>query len=155
MPGPHDYVLEIVRLLDAPREKVFRCWAEAELLKQWFAPSPWTTSVLAWDFRPGGGSNVVMQSPEGEEFPNPGLFLAIEPNRRIVFTDAFAPGWKPAGQPFFVGEVTFEDAPGGKTKYRARAQHWTEAAMQQHEKMGFKDGWSVCAGQLEQLAKSL
>ena len=36
-----DLVLSMV--LDAPRASVYRCWTEAELLKQWFAPKPWST----------------------------------------------------------------------------------------------------------------
>ncbi len=48
----HELVIELI--LDAPREKVYRCWSEAELLKQWFAPKPWTTPSVVTDLRPGG-----------------------------------------------------------------------------------------------------
>ena len=37
-PDTHELVLE--RVLDAPREKVWRCWSEPDLLKRWFAPRP-------------------------------------------------------------------------------------------------------------------
>ena len=50
-----------------------------------------------------------MRSPEGEDFPNRGVYLAVEPGRRLVFTDAFTEAWLPSEQPFFVAEVTFED----------------------------------------------
>jgi uncharacterized protein YndB with AHSA1/START domain len=40
-PG-HELVL--TRLIDAPREKLFRCWTEPALMKTWFAPLPWTVS---------------------------------------------------------------------------------------------------------------
>src|SRR5215510_6278882 len=40
-----DRELVLTRIIDAPREKVFRAWTEPELLKQWFAPLPWTTPV--------------------------------------------------------------------------------------------------------------
>ena len=40
----HDRELVLCRIIDAPREKVYRCWTEPELLKQWFAPKPWITS---------------------------------------------------------------------------------------------------------------
>jgi len=149
----HDLVLELT--LDAPREKLYRCWTEPELMKQWFAPKPWTTPIVEVDVRPGGASNIVMRSPEGQDFPNPGVFLDVVPNQRIIFTDAFSAGWKPAGKPFFVGEVTFTDLGNGKTKYRAVARHWTDEAKQQHEAMGFHEGWKICALQLEQLAKTL
>jgi hypothetical protein len=37
--------LILTRIINAPREKVFEAWTNPELLKQWFAPSPWTTPV--------------------------------------------------------------------------------------------------------------
>jgi uncharacterized protein YndB with AHSA1/START domain len=40
-----DRELVLTRIIDAPCEKVFRAWTEPELLKQWFAPLPWTTPV--------------------------------------------------------------------------------------------------------------
>ncbi len=38
MNAVHELVL--TRLIDAPPEKLYRCWTEADLLKQWFAPLP-------------------------------------------------------------------------------------------------------------------
>lgn len=149
----NDLVLELT--LDAPREKLYRCWTEPQLLQQWFAPKPWTIAKVDHDLRPGGRANIVMRSPEGQEFPNAGVFLEIVPNEKIVTTDAFTEGWRPAGKPFMAAEVTFEDAGAGKTKYRAVARHWTEEAKQEHEKMGFHEGWKICALQLEALAKTL
>ena len=56
--------LVLTRLIDAPREKLFRAWTEPELLKQWFVPKPWTISVAEVDVRPGGASLIVMRDPE-------------------------------------------------------------------------------------------
>lgn len=148
----YDLVLELV--LDAPAEKLYRGWTEPELMKQWFAPKPWTTPKVDNDQRVGGRANVTMANPEGQEFPNNGVYLELIPNQKIVFTDAFTEGWKPAGRPFFVGELTFTDLGNGKTKYRAVARHWTEEAKNEHEKMGFHGGWEMCARQLEALTKT-
>src|SRR4051812_23113270 len=59
--------LVLDRLLDAPRDKVFRCWTDPELMKQWFAPKPYTVPAAKVDLRVGGASMVVMKSPEGQE----------------------------------------------------------------------------------------
>ncbi len=147
--------LKIDLILDAPREKLFRCWTDAQLIKQWFAPKPWTISHAEMDVRPGGASLVVMRSPEGQEFPNPGLFLEIVPNEKIVMTDALSAAYRPAGKPFMVAEVLFEDAGGGKTRYIARAMHWNDETLQEHKQMGFHEGWTAVARQLEELAKTL
>lgn len=64
--------LVLTRLIDAPREKLFRAWTEPELLKQWFTPAPYTTPVAELDVRPGGANLVVMRGPDGYEFPNRG-----------------------------------------------------------------------------------
>ena len=104
--------------------------------------------------RAGGRSNFVMASPEGQEFPNSGIFLAVEPNKRLVTTDAANQDYKPQG-PFMIAEVTFEDAGNGKTKYRATARHWTAEAKEQHAQMGFVEGWTQTARQLEALAQTI
>jgi uncharacterized protein YndB with AHSA1/START domain len=150
-----ELVLSVV--LDAPRAALFRCWTEPKLAKQWFAPKPWRVVAVDLDPRPGGKFHLVMRGPDGEgseESPVPGVFLDVVKNERVVFTDAFTPGWVPAGRPFMVAEVTFKDE-GGKTRYIARARHWNAEARAEHETMGFHEGWGQCARQLEALAKTL
>jgi uncharacterized protein YndB with AHSA1/START domain len=145
---PHDLVL--TRLIDAPREKLFRAWTEPKLVMQWFAPRPWTTVRAEMDVRPGGSSLVVMRSPEGAEFPNPGIFLEVVKNEKLVFTDAYTSAWVPSPKPFMTAILTFENE-GGKTRYTARARHWNAEDKATHEKMGFHEGWGQCANQLAEL----
>lgn len=149
----NDLVLE--RVLDAPRNRLWRCWTEPELLKRWFCPEPWYVSEARLEVRPGGECFTVMNGPNGERADNPGVFLDIVEGERLVLTDAFRPGWRPSGRPFMVADVRFEDAGGGKTRYTARAMHWTEEAKKEHEAMGFHEGWGKAADQLEALAKTL
>ncbi|HEV7690662.1 MAG TPA: SRPBCC family protein [Hyphomonadaceae bacterium] len=150
----HEISFELI--LNAPKEKLYRGWTEPELMKQWFAPKPWTTVKVETDVRPGGATSITMRSPEGQDFPNPGQWVEIIPNRKISFTDAFTGDWVPKdGAPFFVAIVEFEDAGPGKTKYTARARHWTAEAKAQHEQMGFVPGWTICAKQLEEVAQKI
>ena len=135
-----DRELMLTRLIDAPREKLYRAWTDATLLKQWFAPLPWTTSHVELDVRPGGASTVVMRSPEGNDMPCPGVYLEVVPNQRLVFTDAYISAWQPSEKPFMTVILTFEDE-GGMTSYTARVRHWTVADREAHEKMGFHQGW--------------
>lgn len=146
--------LVITRLIEAPREKVYRCWTEPELMKQWFAPRPWTTPEVEVDLRTGGANRIVMRSPEGQDFPNLGIYLEVVPNEKLVFTDAFTEAWVPSQKPFFTGVLTFEDE-GGRTRYTARARHWTPEDKDTHEKMGFHEGWGICADQLAEVAAKL
>jgi uncharacterized protein YndB with AHSA1/START domain len=151
-PG-HELVL--TRIIDAPREKLYRCWTDPALLKQWFVPRPWTIAKAEVDVRPGGSSLIVMRSPEGQEMPNPGVFLEVIPNERLVLTDAYTSAWVPSAKPFMTAIVTFEDLGGGRTRYTARARHWTAEDRATHEKMGFHEGWGICADQLAALAKTI
>ena len=155
MTAKPEFELVLDLILDAPREKLFRCYSDPNLLKQWFAPKPWTITKVDNDFRAGGRSSFTMASPDGQEFPNAGVYLEIVPNEKIVTTDAFTEGFIPSGKPFMVAQVTFEDAPGGKTRYVARAMHWNEETKQEHEQMGFHEGWGQTAKQLEALARSI
>ena len=149
-----DRELVLSRLIDAPREKLYRAWTEPALLKQWFAPLPYTTPVVELDMRPGGASFVVMRAPDGTDLPNHGVYLEIVRNERIVFTDAYVKAWEPSAKPFMTVILTFEDE-GGKTRYTARVRHWTVADRVTHEKMGFHQGWGQCADQLAALVATL
>ena len=149
-----DRELVISRIIDAPRKKLFRAWTDPELMTQWFAPLPWTTPVAETDVRRGGSSMVVMRDPEGNDFPSRGVYLEVVENERLVFTDAYTSAWEPAEKPFMTVVLTFEDH-GGKTKYTARALHWTLEDTERHRQMGFHEGWAICADQLEALVAKL
>jgi uncharacterized protein YndB with AHSA1/START domain len=145
--------LRLTRLIDAPREAVWEAWTDPELLKRWFAPLPYTTPEAAFDLRPGGASNIVMQAPDGTRMPNRGQFLEITPHEGLVFTDAYTGDWTPReGAPFMTVVLTFEDE-GGKTRYTARVLHWTREDREKHATMGFHQGWAICAEQLAALVE--
>ncbi len=148
----HELVL--TRLIDAPGEKLFRAWTDPDLLKQWFAPKPYTTPVAELDVRPGGANYIVMRSPEGQDLPNRGVYLEVVENEKLVFTDAFTSAWVPSEKPFMTVTLTFEDE-GGQTRYTARVLHWTEEDRKAHEEMGFHQGWGQCADQLADLVKTI
>lgn len=150
-----DRELVLTRVIDAPREKLFRAWTEPELLKRWFAPLPYTTPTAELDVRPGGANLIVMRDPQGNDLPNRGVYLEVVPNERLVFTDAYTSAWEPSPKPFMTVILTFEDVGGGKTRYTARARHWTAADREAHEKMGFHQGWGICADQLAALVKTI
>lgn len=147
----NDRELVLTRLIDAPRDKLFRCWTEPELLEQWFVPAPWTIARAEVDVRPGGSSLIVMRDPDGNEYPNPGIYLEVVKGEKLVTTDAYVSAWQPSEKPFMTAIVTFEDE-DGKTRYTARAVHWSAEDRKAHEEMGFHEGWGKCADQLAELA---
>jgi uncharacterized protein YndB with AHSA1/START domain len=151
---PADRDLTLTRLIDAPREKLYRAWTDPTLLKQWFAPLPYTTPVAELDVRPGGSAFIVMRGPDGKDLPNHGVYLEVVPNQRLVSTDAYTKAWEPSEKPFMTLILTFEDE-GGKTRYTARVRHWTVADCEAHEKMGFHQGWGICADQLTALVTKI
>lgn len=140
--------LVLVRETHVPREKLFAGWTNAELYNQWFCPKPWYVSDVKIDFRAGGSSEMVMNGPNGEKFPNKGVYLEIIPNEKLVFTDAFVGDWEPNPNFMFVGIITFEALPNGGTRYTARVRHWTKEACEKHAAMGFEQGWGIAFDQL-------
>jgi uncharacterized protein YndB with AHSA1/START domain len=64
-----DRELVLTRIIDAPREKLFRAWTDPDLLKQWFAPLPYTTPVAELDVRPGGANLVACATRRATNFP--------------------------------------------------------------------------------------
>jgi uncharacterized protein YndB with AHSA1/START domain len=141
----HTLVLE--RYVDVPPEKVYEAWTTPETMTKWFTPDPWKTVSVEMDLIPGGKFNSVMESPEGQQFPNSGCILEVVPGRKLVWTDALLPGYRPSANPFMTAIV--EIIPEGTgTRYRATAIHKDEETMKKHEEMGFHEGWGKALDQL-------
>lgn len=151
----NDRTLVISRIIDVPCEKLYLAWTTPELLMQWFTPHPWQTVAAELDVRAGGSSHIVMRSPDGEEFPNPGVYLEVVPNERLVFTDAYTKAWEPSEKPFMTGTITFEDLGDGKTHYTATVKHWSFEDCEKHIAMGFHEGWGLATDQLVEVASKI
>lgn len=145
--------LVLTRIVDVPRELIWKAWTTPEYMKEWFVPKPWTTKEVEIDLRPGGIFRTVMSSPEGEEFPNTGCFLEVVENEKLVWTDALLPNYRPSAEPFFTAHLHFEDYEGG-TRYTAIAMHGNEENRQKHADMGFHDGWGTVLTQLVDYIKA-
>ena len=146
--------LAIERVIDVPRELVWKAWTMPEHLRQWFTPKPWTVAECEVDLRPGGTFRTLMRSPEGEESLINGCYLEIVPNERLVWTDALLPGYRPSTNPWLTGALILE--PHGKgTRYTAMAIHRDQETRDSHEKMGFYDGWGTVTDQMVELVKRM
>ena len=151
--------LSFERFVDLPPETLWAAWTQPELLMPWFCLRPWATIACEIDLRPGGIFSTVMRSPEGQEFPGIGCYLEVLPNRRLAWTNALAPAFRPvpasevAGFFFFTGIVTFTPQ-GSGTLYGARVVHGTPEDCQKHAAMGFEQGWGKALDQLVEFMKS-
>ena len=148
-----DLVLE--RVVDVRPELVWRAWTEPEHLKRWFTPAPWTTVDCRIDLRPGGIFSTTMRSPDGKVMPpHAGCYLEVVKERRLVWTDALGPGYRPSAAPFMTAMILLEPD-GAGTRYTAIAMHADPAARQRHEEMGFHKGWSTALDQLVAVAREM
>jgi len=151
-----DLILE--RMVDVPPELVWAAWTKPEHITKWFTPAPWTTIDCEIDLRPGGIFRTVMRSPEGQEFPNVGCYLEIIDNRKLVWTGALEPGYRPrdtSAFPFVFTAIIKLEPHGSGTKYVARVLHSDAVGRKKHEDMGFHTGWGRALDQLVALAKTM
>src|SRR4029453_502045 len=157
-----DLVLE--RTIDAPIDLVWKASTDPAHLKQWFAPRPYEISECELDLRPGGIFRIRMVGPDGFDtgHGNAGCVLEVVDGKKLAWTSALGPGYRPAGRGSrgcesfpMTAVVPFADAGGGKTIYKAVALHKDAADREKHEQMGFNEGWGTVAGQLEEFAKAL
>lgn len=152
---PIDPELDLIltREVDVPPGLVWRAWTEPDLLMQWFTPAPWKTVACEIDLRPGGVFSTTMCSPEGEQMPkNDGCFLEVIPDQRLSWTDALLPDYRPSGGGFMTATILLEETATG-TRYTAIARHARPEQRQQHEEMGFLQGWGTALEQLVALVK--
>jgi uncharacterized protein YndB with AHSA1/START domain len=97
----------ITRILNAPRELVFKVWTEAEHIKHWWGPNGFTNTISKMEFRPGGMWEFVMHGPDGTDYPNVNEFVEIVRPEKIVL--------KHGHEPVFTMTITFEEV-GNQTR---------------------------------------
>ena len=161
MSSENDLVLE--RTLDAPIDLVWLAYTDPEHLKQWFAPKPYEITECELDLRPGGVFRIRMVGPDGFDTGHgtPGCVLEVVEGKKLTWTSALGPDYRPnemgEGCESFpmTAVVTLADAGNGKTAYKAVALHKDAKDRDQHEQLGFQDGWGTTARQLEEHAKTL
>lgn len=146
--------LTFTRQLPVPPSVVWECWTTPKHIMNFFVPKPHSVTECEIDLRVGGKFNTTFDV-EGHEMKNNGVFLEVVDGKKLVFTDAYSEGWKPAADPFMTAIIEIEDDGNGGTKYTATARHRSNESRQQHEEMGFFDGWGTVVDQLVEYAKTL
>ena len=146
--------LTVSRIIKAPRSVVWNAWTDPESFEQWWVPAPEVCRVREMDLRPGGSFRTEISQDAREFAPHiTGCFLVVDELERLVFTDALVAGWRPSEASFVTSIITMNDHPQG-TEYTATAMHRNIADRDQHEKLGFHDGWGTVIRQLAELTES-
>lgn len=108
------------RVFDAPRERVWRAFADPQLVVTWWGPDGFTNTLEKMELRPGGTWKHVMHGPDGTDYPNESVFTEVVEPERIVFHHL-------GPMHDFTMKMTFADE-GGKTRLTWRMWHDTAEA---------------------------
>jgi len=154
--------LVIERVFDAPRERVFDLFTQAEHLQKWWGPKGVSMPVAEFDARPGGKIFIAERSADGAMNYIAGAVREIERPSRVVFgihfTDAdrrrVAP---PAGSGLpgnwaeeLVSDITFSSE-GRRTRVTIRTLSGFTAEWGKLARLG----WGESLDKLDQVIASL
>lgn len=145
-----DKDLVLTRVLEAPRERVWRAWADPRQLAQWWGPAGFTNPVCEADLRPGGLLRIDMRAPDGTVYPMTGVYREVIAPERLVFVSS---ALDEKGKPLFevLTTVTFAEQ-GGRTRLTVKAEVIKTTAGAAPYLEGMAEGWSQT---LDRLAEKL
>lgn len=86
---PGNALITVEREVAAPRDVVFRCWTDPELLAQWLGPRKYALRVEEYDLRHGGSWRYVNVAADGTEFAFRGVFHGDPSADRMAQTFEF------------------------------------------------------------------
>jgi uncharacterized protein YndB with AHSA1/START domain len=142
----------LTRLIDAPRERVFKAWTDAKQMAQWWGPKHFTNPLCEVDARPGGVMRIDMQAPDGVVYPMDGVFHEVVPPERLVFTSRAFDSKSDKTLIKALNTVTFVDE-GGKTKLTVEARIVELAPEFGAAAAGMQQGWSQSLERLQALVR--
>jgi uncharacterized protein YndB with AHSA1/START domain len=146
-----DRQIVITREFDAPKALVYKAFTTPELVRRWWHANRGEMTECEIDLRVGGRWRYAMQAPSYGEVAFNGEYLEIEPEERIVSTEAFegAPGAAPA-----VNTMTLTEA-DGRTTMTILVEHALPEHRDAHIASGMEDGLQDALDLLEQVAKQV
>lgn len=141
--------MKLTRLINAPREKVFKAWVNKDELQKWWGPKGFTNPVCEIDAKPGGNILIHMKAPDGAVYPMDGMFHEIVEPEKIVFTSA---ALDKNGRRLFevLNTVTFLEE-NGKTKVHIHAVVSNVRDEGRPYLEGMNQGWTQSIDRLEEL----
>ena len=86
---PSDREIVMQRVFNAPARTLFEVWTNPEHVKKWYGVRSTTVTVCDIDLRVGGKWRWVVTKPQGMEIAFSGVFLEIDPPRRLQKTEVF------------------------------------------------------------------
>lgn len=141
----------------APKEKVWRAYADKEMFEKWWGPEGWETTTKEFDFRTGGRVHYCMKcvdESQGEWFNQESWGLMelteVDAPNSFVGMDYFsdAEGTKNGEMPgqTMAVELIEED---GKTRIVSRSITETVEQLEQLVAMGMVEGFSSQLSKLD------
>ena len=92
--GHGETSLFLSRLLNAPRELVYRTWTEPEHVAAWWGPEGFTNTITEMEVKPGGAWNLIMHGPDGTDYRNESIYKEVIPPSRLVFSHITGPRYE-------------------------------------------------------------
>lgn len=80
----------ISRTFDAPRELMWKAWAERARLMEWFGPKGFTMPAAKMEFCPGGSFHYCLESADGQEMWGKFVYREIVAPEKIVLVNSFS-----------------------------------------------------------------
>ncbi|HEY4407444.1 MAG TPA: SRPBCC domain-containing protein [Xanthobacteraceae bacterium] len=155
--------LNFSRVIDAPRQTVFKVWTDAEHFAQWFGPREVAIPFCKIDPRPGGVLHFCHRLGDGMEVWLKGVYRDFAAPERLVFALSFVDSsGRPAAHPMLpdwpldtviLTTVTFADH-DGKTQLTVRQVLEPPAAAAKdavkRERKAAKEGWAETLERLDE-----
>ena len=144
--------LNITRNFNAPIEKVWKAWTNADTLDKWWAPKPWKATTKSMSFIVGGYWLYCMAGPNNEKAWCRVDFTAISAGQSFDATATFCDEDGNIDQNFppMYWHNEFKATSSG-SKVEIALSFNNEADLEQIVKMGFKEGFSMGLGNLDEL----
>jgi uncharacterized protein YndB with AHSA1/START domain len=144
----------INREFDAELSLVWDAFTKKEILDQWWAPEPYASKTKVLDFKVGGKRFFAMVSPEGQERWLLQKYTSISPKTNFKYFNAFADKDENPELPGSDWDHSFTEQ-NGKTTVSITIYNESLARMEKMVEMGFREGFSTCLNQLDELLSAV
>ncbi len=148
--------IHVTREFNADVGLVWKAWTTAELLDQWWAPSPWRAETKVMDFRKGGMWLYAMVGPGGEKHWSRNDYTDIVREKSFSSLDSFSDenGTINHAMPQTDWTKEFSEA-DGRTTVEVNCRLKSLEDLEKLIEMGFQEGFTQGLNQLEELLGSL